>query len=89
MFIALHKGKLCFERNLAWPTGDPLHEAWKKVLQEAMIKGNQTHDNLFNHNVTNVTVEDAESMAGEECGIQMLGQQIDIFGIHPVNQLSN
>ena len=28
-------------------------------------------------------------MAGEECWVQTLGQQIDIFGINPVNQLSN
>lgn len=89
VFIALHMGKLCYARNLTWPTGDLLPESWKRALQEAMIKGNQVHDDLFDHHATNVTVEDAESMAGKECGVQTLGQQIDIFGINPVNQLSN
>lgn len=89
VFIALHMGKLCHARNLTWPIGDLLPESWKRALQEAMIKGNQIHDDLFDHHATNVTVEDAESMAGEECGVHTLGQQIDIFGINPVNQLSN
>ena len=89
VFIALHMGRLCYARNLTWPTGDVLHESWKQALREAMIKGNQIHDDLFDYHAANVTVEDAESMAGEECGVQTLGQQIDIFGINPVNQLSN
>ena len=91
VFIAIHvhMGKLCYARNLTWPSGDLLSESWKRALQEAMIKGKQIHDDLFDHHATNVTVEDAESMAGEECGVQTLGQQIDIFGINPVNQLSN
>lgn len=54
-----------------------------------MIKGNKIHDDLFDHDATNVTVEDAVSMAGEECGVESLGQQIDIFGTNPVNQLAN
>ena len=54
-----------------------------------MIKGNKIHDDLFHHHAIDVTVEDVEAMAGEECGVQTLGQQIDIFGINPVNQLSN
>lgn len=70
-------------------TGDLLPESWKQALQQAMIKGNQIHDDLFDHDATNVTVEDAESLAGEECGVRTLGQQIDILGINPVNQLSN
>lgn len=58
VFIALHMGKLCFERNLTWPTGDLLPESWKRALYEAMMKGNQIHDVLFDHDATNVTVED-------------------------------
>jgi len=53
-----------------------------------MIKGNKIHDDLFDHDTTNITVDDTVSMA-EECGVERLGQQIDIFGINPVNQLAN
>ena len=54
-----------------------------------MIKGNKIHDDLFDHDATNVTVDDSVSMAEEECGVERLGQQIDIFGMNPVNQLAN
>ena len=54
-----------------------------------MIKGNQIHDDLFDHEGINVTVEDAVSMAGEECGVRALGPQLDIFGYNPVNQVAN
>lgn len=53
-----------------------------------MIKGNKIHDDLFDHDTTNITVDDTVSMA-EECGVERLGQQIDIFGINPVNQLAS
>ena len=82
-------GKMCFEGNLVWPTGDCLPEAWRKSLREAMIKGNKIHDDLFDHDATNVPVDDAVSMAGEQCGVRMLGQQVDIFGFNPINQLAN
>ena len=89
VFIALYMGKLCFENNLAWPSGNLLPESWKRSLREAMIRGNQIHDDLFDHEGINVTVDDAVSMAGEECVVQRLGPQVDIFGINPVNQLAN
>ena len=54
-----------------------------------MIRGNQIHDDLFDHDRINVTVDDAVAMAGEECGVQRLGPQVDIFGFNPVNQLAN
>ena len=34
-------------------------------------------------------VDDAVSMAGDECGVQRLRSQVDIFGINPVNQVAN
>ena len=89
VFIALHMGKLCYTQNLTWSTGDLLPESWKQALQQVMIKGNQIHDDLFDHDARNVTIEDAESLVGEEWKVRTLGQQIHIFGINPVNQLSN
>ncbi|KAL9977845.1 hypothetical protein ACROYT_G015297 [Oculina patagonica] len=89
VFIALHMEKLCAERNLTWPTGDLLPITWETALHDAMAKGNKIHDDLFDHDATDVTVEEAESLAGEECGVRTLGQQTDIFGFNPVNQLTN
>lgn len=89
VFIALLMGKLSIERKLTWPTGDLLPESWKGALHEAMIKGDQIHDDLFDHEAPSASVDEADSLAGAECGVQSLGQQIDIFGITPINQLSN
>ena len=72
VFIALYMGKLCFENNLAWPSGNLLPVSWKTSLREAMIRGNQIHDDLFDHEGINVTVDDAVAMAGEEHGVQRL-----------------
>lgn len=89
VFIALLMGKLSNARNLTWPTGDLLPKSRKGALHEGMIKGNQIHDNLFDHEATNVTIDEADSLAGEECGVRLLEQEIDIFGITPINQLNN
>ena len=69
-FIALLMGKIWTEECLAWPRGDYLPESWRKSLIEAMIKGNQIHDDLFEHQAVDLEVEDAVSLADQECGIQ-------------------
>ena len=50
-----------------------------------MIKGTQIHDDLFDHEGVNVTVDNA----GEECGVQALGLQLQIFEYSPLNQVAN
>lgn len=88
-FIALIMGKIWIRGSLLWPRGDCLPESWRKSLVEAMIKGNKIHDDLFDHQAVDLEVEDAVSLADNECGVQRVGQQIDIYGINPVNQLAN
>ena len=63
VFIALYMGKLCSQRKLSWPSDDSLPDAWRRSFIEAMVKGNKIHDDLFDHDATNVTVDDAVSMA--------------------------
>ena len=75
--------------SLLWPRDVLLPEPWKQSLYEAMIKGDKIHDDLFNHQAVDLAVEDAVSLADNECGVQSLGQQIDIFGLNPVHQLAN
>ena len=67
--------------SLLWPRDVLVPEPWKQSLYEAMIKGNKIHDDLFDH--------EAVSLADNECGVQSLGKQIDIFGLSPVHQLAN
>lgn len=88
-FIALIMGKIWIRGSLHWPRGDCLPDSWRKSLVEAMIKGNKIHDDLFDHEAVDLEVEDAVSLADNECGVQRVGQQIDIFGINPVHQLAN
>lgn len=88
-FIALLMGKQWMEGHLLWPTGDIQAESWSTSLFEAMIKGNKIHDDLFNHQAVDFDVEDAVASANNECGVQSVGQQTDIFGVNPVHQLVN
>ena len=89
VFIALNMGKLCFNKKIPWPNGNILPEPWRAALREAMIKGNQIHDDLLDHEGVNVTIDEAVSLAGEECGVRALGPQLDIFGYSSVNQVAN
>lgn len=77
-FIALIMGKIWIRGSLLWPRGDCLPESWRKI-----------HDDLFDHQAVDLEVEDAVSLADNECGVQRVGQQIDIYGINPVHQLAN
>ncbi|KAJ7331224.1 hypothetical protein OS493_020006 [Desmophyllum pertusum] len=86
-------GQKWIQGSLLWPRGNYLPESWRKSLMEAMIKGNQIHDDLFEHGAVNLEVKKAVVSLRNinECWIQSVGQQIDIFGIDPapVHQLEN
>ena len=88
-FIALIMGKMWMNGGLLWPRDALLPEPWKQSLYEAMIKGNKIHDDLFDHQAVDLAVKDAVSLADNQCGVQSLGQQIDILGLNPVHQLAN
>ena len=88
-FIALIMRKMWINGGLLWPRDVLLPEPWKQSLYEAMIKGNKSHDDLFDHQAVDLEVEDAVSLADNESGVQSVGQQIDIFGLNPVHQLAN
>ena len=88
-FIALIMGKIWISGSLLWPRDHSLPESWRKCLVEAMVKGNKIHDDLFDQQAVDLEVEDAVSLADTECGVQRIGQQIDIFGTNPDHQLAN
>ena len=86
-FIALCFGHLYSHHKFPAPQGYMLSEQWMLALHEAMTKGNEIHDKLFENEAIDVAVEDAVDMAGTECGVQSLGQNYDLFGFDCHNQL--
>lgn len=87
-FIALYFGHLYLQNNLPPPCGSVLSLEWKYALHKAMEKGNEIHDELFEGEGVDVTVEDAVSMAGRECFVHSVGQNIDLFGHDCEDQLA-
>ena len=47
---------------------------------DAIIRGNDLHDDMFDHDGVNVNVYDAVEMAGKDCGVLCRGQQKDLSG---------
>ena len=79
-FISLYFGEVASKGHLPPRQGLVLSAHWKEALKEAMIRGNDLHDDLFDHEGINLNVDDAIEMAGDDCGILCLGQQKDLFG---------
>jgi len=44
---------------------------------------------LFEFSAVNVDVDDAVAMVGDECKVDKVANQIDIFGNNPINQLED
>jgi len=88
-FIALYFGYLYFQDNLLPPHGSVLSMEWKYALYKAMKRGNEIHDELFEGEGVDVSVEDAVSMAGMECFVNSIGESIDVFGQECEDQLAS
>ena len=54
-----------------------------------MKRGNEIHDELFEGEGVDVSVEDAVSMAGMECFVNSIGESIDVFGQDCEDQLAS
>jgi len=89
VFIALYTGKLIMQRNLEWPQNNHIPNALVDAFKDAMTNGNKIHDDLFDLSPVNLEVDDAVVMAGEECGVQTVLYQTDVFGANPQTQLAD
>lgn len=49
-------------------------------MREAILKGNEIHDDLFDNDAIYVAVDEAVELAGDECGVNCIESQCDIFG---------
>ena len=79
-FISLYFGQVASKGLLPPRQGFVLDVCWKDVLREAIMRGNDLHDEMFDHEGVNLNVDEAVEMAGEDCGVLCLGQQNDLFG---------
>ena len=79
-FISLYFGQVASKGILPPRQGLALDVLWKDALREAMTRGNDLHDEMFDHEGINLNVDEAVEMAGDDCGILCLGQQKDLFG---------
>ncbi|KAK3729001.1 hypothetical protein QZH41_002249 [Actinostola sp. cb2023] len=64
-----------------------LHEIWRQTLREAIIRGNLIHDDIFDTDAVNIAVEEAIEIASEECFVDKVERQYDIFGTNVSQQL--
>lgn len=88
-FIALYFGHLYFAAHLKPPSNKELSNEWKVCLRQALIKGNDIHDDIFENEPVNVTVGEAIEIAGNECCVKEIGQQLDAFGQDVIDQLAS
>lgn len=79
-FISLYFGQVASKGILPPRQGLALDVLWKDALGEAMTRGNDLHDEMFDHEGINLNADEAVEMAGDDCGVLCLGQQKDLFG---------
>ena len=89
-FTAFMFSHLYFSNNLRPALlGFQLSSTWKDSLVKAMLlRGNEIHDHIFDKDAVNVAVDDALEIAEEECFVDKIEQQYDIFGVNCLEQLT-
>ena len=66
-----------------------LSQEWQLCLREAILKGNDIHDDMIEKEAVDVAVHDAVDLAGDECNVNCIGNQYDIMGNNRTDQLAN
>lgn len=62
-----------FSSHLQLPTNDAkLNHEWQLSLWEAILKGNEIHDDMYENYAVDVDVHDAVDKAGDECGVNCI-----------------
>lgn len=89
VFIALCFGRIHQSAKLANFQGHQLSSQWQAALKEAIRMGNSMHDELYDRQGVNVTLEDALDAVGAICQICGVEQEFNVFGSSPLDQLEN
>ena len=89
VFIAFNFGLLYQQCNLDNTlVGQNLNIHWQTALEHAIIAGNSTHDQLFDKEGINVTVEEGIDLAGDQCQVEQVYCEYNVFGANPLDQLN-
>ena len=67
--------------------GQNLNSHWQTALEHAIRAGNDIHDQLFDLEGVNVSVEEGIELAGELCQVGQVLNEYNVFGANPLDQL--
>ena len=87
-FIALSFGSIYQQYNLNTPVGQYLDRQWQTALVDAIITGNDLHDELFDGHGINIAVDDAIATVGDHCRVRGILQDHNVFGANPLDQFA-
>ena len=88
VFIAFNFGLLYKQFSLDNTlVGENLNSHWQTALEHAIRAGNDIHDQLFDFEGVNVSVEEGIELAGEVCQVGQVLREYNVFGANPLDQL--
>ena len=67
--------------------GQNLNIHWQSALEHAIKAGNDIHDQLFDAEGVNVSVEEGIELAGDLCQVGQVFHEYNVFGANPLGQL--
>ena len=88
--IAMNFGLQYQNNNLDMPcSGCHLDHVWRSSLIDAITTGNELHDELFDGEAINLAVDEAIDAAGDQCQVQGIVNEYNVFGSNPASQFEN
>ena len=87
VFIALTFGMLHKFSNLPVLSEENLTAQWQMALVTAIRMGNDMHDELYDAEGVDVSVDDAVSAVGQHCQVHNISREHDILGSNPQGHL--
>ena len=88
VFIAFNFGLLYKQFSLDNTlVGESLNSHWQTALEHAIRAGNDIHDQLFDFEGVNVSVEEGIELAGEVCQVGQVLREYTVFRANPLDQL--
>ena len=88
VFIAFNFGLLYKQFSLDNTlVGENLNSHWQTALEHAIRAGNDIHDQLFDFEGVNVSVEEGIELPGEVCQVGQVLHEYNVFRANPLDQL--
>ena len=88
VFIAFNFGLLYKQFSLDNTlVGESLNSHWQTALEHVIRAGNDIHDQLFDFEGVNVSVEEGIELPGEVCQVGQVLREYNVFRANPLDQL--